>query len=152
MRAEFCIFKSNAPGLKANFYELYVDMPTSNATRWNIGSSCVAGESFQKMLKPLELFFSSDSDDSGITIHSMASPYFSRIQCQYMSGYCEIQNKVLLNPIPTGGGGAYCAPPPPPVHFLKYFKSYGLETFWQFQWPSKTKIYFWTASTHPWLP
>ena len=29
MRAEFCIFESNAPGLKANFYEPYVDMPTS---------------------------------------------------------------------------------------------------------------------------
>ena len=28
MRAEFCIFESNAPGLKANFYEPYVDMPT----------------------------------------------------------------------------------------------------------------------------
>ena len=28
MTAEFCIFESNAPGLKANFYEPYVDMPT----------------------------------------------------------------------------------------------------------------------------
>ena len=28
MRAEFCIFESNAPGLNANFYEPYVDMPT----------------------------------------------------------------------------------------------------------------------------
>ena len=28
MRAEFYIFESNAPGLKANFYEPYVDMPT----------------------------------------------------------------------------------------------------------------------------
>ena len=28
MRAEFCIFESNAPGLKANFYEPYVDKPT----------------------------------------------------------------------------------------------------------------------------
>ena len=28
MRAEFCIFESNAPGLKANFYEPYVDMPS----------------------------------------------------------------------------------------------------------------------------
>ena len=27
MRAEFCIFESNAPGLKADFYEPYVDMP-----------------------------------------------------------------------------------------------------------------------------
>ena len=27
MRAEFCIFESNAPGLKATFYEPYVDMP-----------------------------------------------------------------------------------------------------------------------------
>ena len=27
MRAEFCIFESNAPGLKANFYEPYVDKP-----------------------------------------------------------------------------------------------------------------------------
>ena len=26
MRAEFCIFESNAPGLKANFYKPYVDM------------------------------------------------------------------------------------------------------------------------------
>ena len=26
MRAEFCIFESNAPGLKAYFYESYVDM------------------------------------------------------------------------------------------------------------------------------
>ena len=25
--AEFCVFKSNAPGLKRNFYEPYVDMP-----------------------------------------------------------------------------------------------------------------------------
>ena len=31
MRAEFCIFESNAPGLKANFYEPYVDMPTGTA-------------------------------------------------------------------------------------------------------------------------
>ena len=29
MRAEFCIFESNAPGLKANFYEPYVDKPSS---------------------------------------------------------------------------------------------------------------------------
>ena len=28
MRAEFCIFESNAPGLKANFYEPYVDKPS----------------------------------------------------------------------------------------------------------------------------
>ena len=28
MRAEFCIFESNAPGLKANFHEPYVDKPT----------------------------------------------------------------------------------------------------------------------------
>ena len=28
MRAEFCIFESNAPGLKANFYKPYVDMPS----------------------------------------------------------------------------------------------------------------------------
>ena len=28
MGAEFCIFESNAPGLKANFYEPYVDKPT----------------------------------------------------------------------------------------------------------------------------
>ena len=27
MRAEFCIFESNAPGLQANFYEPYVDKP-----------------------------------------------------------------------------------------------------------------------------
>ena len=27
MRAEFCIFESNAPGLKANFYEPYVAKP-----------------------------------------------------------------------------------------------------------------------------
>ena len=26
--AEFCVFKSNGPGLKLNFYEPYVDMPT----------------------------------------------------------------------------------------------------------------------------
>ena len=25
--AEFCVFKSTAPGLKLNFYEPYVDMP-----------------------------------------------------------------------------------------------------------------------------
>ena len=31
MRAEFCIFESNAPGLKANFYEPYVDMPISSS-------------------------------------------------------------------------------------------------------------------------
>ena len=30
MRAEFCIFESNAPGLKANFYEPYVDKPNCN--------------------------------------------------------------------------------------------------------------------------
>ena len=30
MRAEFCIFESNAPGLKANFYEPYVDKPIGN--------------------------------------------------------------------------------------------------------------------------
>ena len=30
MRAEFCIFESNAPGLKANFYEPYVDKPSSD--------------------------------------------------------------------------------------------------------------------------
>ena len=30
MRAEFCIFESNAPGLKANFYEPYVDKPNDN--------------------------------------------------------------------------------------------------------------------------
>ena len=34
MRAEFCIFESNAPGLKANFYEPYVDMPSRNASCW----------------------------------------------------------------------------------------------------------------------
>ena len=33
MRAEFCIFESNAPGLKANFYKPYVDMPGGEA-RW----------------------------------------------------------------------------------------------------------------------
>ena len=27
--AEFCVFKSNAPGLKFNFCEPYVDMPSS---------------------------------------------------------------------------------------------------------------------------
>ena len=32
MRAEFCIFESNAPGLKANFYEPYVDKPTCDAS------------------------------------------------------------------------------------------------------------------------
>ena len=32
MRAEFCIFESNAPGLKANFYEPYVDMPSDIIT------------------------------------------------------------------------------------------------------------------------
>ena len=26
--AEFCVFKCNAPGLKLNFYEPYVDMPS----------------------------------------------------------------------------------------------------------------------------
>ena len=31
MRAEFGIFESNAPGLKANFYEPYVDMPTDKS-------------------------------------------------------------------------------------------------------------------------
>ena len=30
MRAEFCIFESNAPGLKANFYEPYVDKPSGD--------------------------------------------------------------------------------------------------------------------------
>ena len=30
MRAEFGIFESNAPGLKANFYEPYVDMPSGH--------------------------------------------------------------------------------------------------------------------------
>ena len=30
MRAEFCIFESNAPGLKVNFCEPYVDMPTGD--------------------------------------------------------------------------------------------------------------------------
>ena len=45
-----------------------------------------------------------------------------------------------FNPIPTGGrgGDTLCPPPPPPqVQFLKYLKnalSYGLETFWQFEW------------------
>ena len=29
MRAEVCIFESNAPGLKANFYEPYVDKPSA---------------------------------------------------------------------------------------------------------------------------
>ena len=33
MRAEFCIFESNAPGLKAYFYEPYVDMPRQQASR-----------------------------------------------------------------------------------------------------------------------
>ena len=33
MRAEFCIFESNAPGLKANFYEPYVDMPILNSLK-----------------------------------------------------------------------------------------------------------------------
>ena len=33
MRAEFCIFESNAPGLKANFYEPYVDKPTCTHTK-----------------------------------------------------------------------------------------------------------------------
>ena len=28
IRAEFCIFESNAHGLKPNFYEPYVDKPT----------------------------------------------------------------------------------------------------------------------------
>ena len=28
MRAEFCIFKSNAPGQKVNYYEPYVGCPT----------------------------------------------------------------------------------------------------------------------------
>ena len=32
MRAEFCIFESNAPGLKANFYEPSVDMPSCSLT------------------------------------------------------------------------------------------------------------------------
>ena len=32
MRAEFCIFESNAPGLKANFYEPYVDKPIPEAS------------------------------------------------------------------------------------------------------------------------
>ena len=30
MGAEFCVFKSNAPGLKLNFYEPYVDMPSGD--------------------------------------------------------------------------------------------------------------------------
>ena len=33
MRAEFCIFESNAPGLKANFYEPYVDKPTRDPAK-----------------------------------------------------------------------------------------------------------------------
>ena len=28
--AEFCLFKSNAPGLKLNFCEPYVDMPSDH--------------------------------------------------------------------------------------------------------------------------
>ena len=31
--AEFCVFKSNAPGLKLNFYEPYVDMPRGHMDR-----------------------------------------------------------------------------------------------------------------------
>ena len=39
MRAEFCIFESNAPGLKANFYEPYVDKPISRWLRcWRAAS------------------------------------------------------------------------------------------------------------------
>ena len=34
MRAEFCIFESNAPGLKANFYEPYVDKPSRDHCCW----------------------------------------------------------------------------------------------------------------------
>ena len=41
MRAEFCIFESNAPGLKANFYEPYVDKPSfdkcvETKLRWDV--------------------------------------------------------------------------------------------------------------------
>ena len=38
MRAEFCIFKSNAPGLKANFYEPYVDKPSDDRLLTKINS------------------------------------------------------------------------------------------------------------------
>ena len=33
--AEFCVFKSNAPGLKLKFCEPYVDMPTAPLRRAN---------------------------------------------------------------------------------------------------------------------
>ena len=33
--AEFCVFKSNAPGLKPNFCGPYVDMPTGDAIESN---------------------------------------------------------------------------------------------------------------------
>ena len=37
MRAEFCIFESIAPGLKPNFYEPYVDMPSAGTKLSGLG-------------------------------------------------------------------------------------------------------------------
>ena len=47
MRAEFCIFESNAPGLKAKFYEPYVDMPKPGAyTHLNAEGYCFCDSGF----------------------------------------------------------------------------------------------------------
>ena len=42
MRAEFCIFESNAHGLKANFYEPCVDMPIYHYVWFNAAYSISA--------------------------------------------------------------------------------------------------------------
>ena len=43
--AEFCVFKSNAPGLKLNFYEPFVAMPTSESTLFRFaGRSCIKSD------------------------------------------------------------------------------------------------------------
>ena len=61
-----------------------------------------------------------------------------------------------FNPIPTGGGGAHCPPPPP-----RYTSSNMSRLPWATDLKLsdnlneiifKTKIYFSTASVHPWLP
>ena len=47
MRAEFCIFESNAPGLKANFYEPYVDKPIGDQSVLSLFlTRCSSGNGF----------------------------------------------------------------------------------------------------------
>ena len=50
MRAEFCIIESNAPGLKANFYEPYVDKPTAGPNDLSFSSVYLAVKKAESLL------------------------------------------------------------------------------------------------------